>query len=63
MPTELDSFKLLSGKPKIDVKMSERGTEREQAFFPECGSPIYSASPGEGPKVHSIRLGAVSQRD
>ena len=61
--TEFGSFKLLSGKPKIYVKMSERGTEREQAFCPECGSPIYSVSPGEGPKVHSIRLGTVSQRD
>lgn len=61
--TEEGSFRLLTGTLKVYVKVSESGTRREQTFCPECGSPIYSASVGDGPKVHSVRLGTVRQRD
>jgi hypothetical protein len=30
---------------------------------PECGTPIYSTTLGEGPKVHAIRVGTARQRD
>jgi hypothetical protein len=58
-----DTFKLLSGKPKIYVKTGESGTKRPQSFCPECGTPIYSSTTGEGPKVHVIRVGTARQRD
>jgi hypothetical protein len=58
-----DSFKLRSGELKIYVKTGESGTERPQSFCPKCGTPIYSTTLGEGPKVHSIRLGTVHQRE
>src|SRR5215472_3856904 len=58
-----DTFKLLSGELKIYVKTGESGTKRAQAFCPECGTPIYSSTAGEGPKVHSIRVGTARQRD
>lgn len=61
--TERGSFRLLSGTPTIYVKVSENGSEREQAFCPECGSPLYSASPGEEPRIHCLRVGTVRQRD
>jgi len=61
--TQEGSFKLLSGELKIYVKRGDSGTERQQAFCPECGSPIYSTTVGEGSKVHSIRLGTVRQRN
>ena len=61
--TQEGSFKLRSGELKIYVKTGESGTKRPQAFCPECGTPIYSTTTGEGPKVHSIRLGTVRQRD
>lgn len=61
--TEEGSFRLRSGALKIYVKRGESGTERPQAFCPECGTPVYSSTVGEGPKVHSIRLGTVRQRD
>jgi len=61
--TQQDSFKLRSGELQIYVKRGESGTERPQAFCPKCGTPIYSTTVGEGPKVHSIRLGTVRQRD
>ena len=57
------SFKLRSGELKIYVKKGESGSERPQAFCPKCGTPIYATAVGEGPTVHSIRLGTVRQRD
>jgi hypothetical protein len=57
------TFVLRSGTPKLYVKTAESGAGREQAFCPECGSPIYSTSVGDGPKIHGIRVGTISQRD
>jgi len=61
--TRENTFKLLSGEPKIYVKTGESGTSRPQSFCPQCGTPIYSSILGEGPKVHAIRVGTVRQRD
>ena len=58
-----DAFLILSGVPKIYVKTGSSGAKREQSFCPECGSPFYSTSLGDGPKVYNIRLGTVRQRD
>lgn len=58
-----DTFKLLSGKLKIYDEGGESGTKRSQSFCPECGAPIYSSTVGEGPKIHSIRVGTARQRD
>lgn len=61
--TREGTFKLLSGELKIYVKTGESGTKRPQSFCPNCGTPIYSTTVGEGPKVHSIRVGTARQRD
>lgn len=57
------TFKLLSGDLKIYVKTSESGSRRPQSFCPECGTPIYSTTVEDGPKVHIIRVGTIRQRD
>jgi hypothetical protein len=59
--TAPDRLRLLSGTPKTYVKTAESGALRSQAFCPECGSPIYSAAEGSGPKVYSIRVGTSRQ--
>ena len=61
--TALGGFKLCSGELKIYVKTGESGARRQQSFCPQCGTPIYSAADHDGPRVHSIRLGTVRQRD
>ena len=61
--TKEGTFKLLSGEPKVYVKIADSGAERAQAFCPECGSPIYAAAPGADAKVHAIRVGTARQRD
>jgi hypothetical protein len=60
--TREGSFRLLSGRPKIYVKTGESGARRQQAFCPDCGSPIYSARADGEVKVHAIRVGTVRQR-
>ena len=55
-----DNF-TLSGHPKVYVKIAESGAKRAQAFCPECGSPIYATSVGDGPKVYNVRVGTARQ--
>ncbi len=61
--TREGSFKLRSGAVKTYVKTAESGNKRSQCFCPECGTPIYASTLGEGPKVHAIRVGTARQRD
>ncbi len=63
VPAPEETFRFLTGAPKIYVKTGDSGAERPQAFCPNCGSPIYATSAGEGPKIFGIRLGTVRQRD
>ena len=63
LPTREGSFRLRSGELKIYVKTAESGTARPQSFCPNCGTPIYSTTVGEDPKVYVLRLGTVRQRD
>jgi hypothetical protein len=60
--TRKGSFKIRSGQLKIYVKMGDSGTQRPQAFCPECGTPIYSTIIGEEPKIYCVRVGTVRQR-
>jgi len=61
--TREDAFRLLSGELTIYVKTAESGNKRPQSFCPECGTPIYATAVGGGPKVYSIRVGSIRQRD
>jgi hypothetical protein len=65
IPVPGHAFRLLSGEPTIYVKTTaESGNPRAQVFCPKCGSPIYSTTPGEGPKPsYMVRVGILKQRD
>ncbi len=56
------SFKLLGGEPRTYIKTADSGNRRALTFCPECGSPIYATSIGEGPKKLGIRVGTIRQR-
>ena len=60
--TNEGTFRLLSGEPKVYVKVGDSGNKREQTFCPDCGSPIYSATVEDGAKVVSLRVGTLRQR-
>jgi hypothetical protein len=58
------TFKIV-GWPSLYLKTTaDSGNPRVQAFRPQCGSPIYSTTPGEGPQEwYVVRVGILRQRD
>ncbi len=63
LPVPDSDFRLLTGTPRVYVKIGDSGARREQTFCEHCGSPIYATAVGDGPKVLNLRLGTVRQRD
>ena len=63
IPVSGENFRM-TGKPSIYVKTTaDSGNPRVQAFCPTCASPIYSTSPGDGPKEsYMVRVGTLAQR-
>ncbi len=62
-PCPESQFDLLKGKPKIYIKTAESGRRRQQAFCPQCGSPIYATSDEPaGNRSLGIRVGILDQR-
>lgn len=55
----------ISGKPATYVKTTaESGRPRVQAFCGNCGTPVYSTSPGEGVQPsYVLRVSFLRQRD
>ena len=65
VPVDGKTFKMISGEPSIYIKTTaESGTPRAQTFCPKCGTPLYSTSPGPGPKAaYMVRIGILRERD
>lgn len=56
------TFALKSGTPRIYIKTAESGNKRAHAFCPECGTPIYAASPEPNPSSYGLRVGGINER-
>jgi len=52
-------FRILSGTPKGYTKRADSGNELTRYFCPECGSPIYTASP-EHPEHVYLKAGTLN---
>src|SRR5262249_35175698 len=51
VPVDGKTFKMIAGEPATYIKTTaESGNPRVQTFCPKCGTPLYSTSPGPGPK-------------
>jgi hypothetical protein len=61
IPAAGDSFRLLSGSPKLYIKTADSGNQRAQAFCAECGTGLYSTSP-VNPTSYVLRVGVIEQR-
>jgi len=57
-----DTLTLLTGKPSNYSKIGTSGAERVLSFCSRCGTNVFSTTVGDGPKVHSIRVGTIHQR-
>ena len=55
----------MTGHPTNYVKTTAKsGNPRVQAFCPQCGSSIYSTTPGDGVQAsYMVRVGILRQRD
>jgi hypothetical protein len=53
---------LLSGNPRRYIKTADSGAKRVHAFCETCGAPVYSCDP-ENPKIYSLRVGALNERE
>jgi len=55
----------MTGQPTIFVKKTaDSGNPRVQTFCGQCGSPIYSTTPGDGVQPsYMVRVGILRQRD
>ncbi len=56
------TFVLKSGTPRIYTKTAESGNKRTHAFCPDCGAPIYAATPAPTPLTVGLRVGGIDQR-
>jgi len=65
VPVDGKTFRMIAGEPTIYIKTTaESGTPRAQTFCPKCGTPLYSTSPGPGPKAaYMVRIGILRERD
>jgi hypothetical protein len=65
VPVAGGNFKMLTGTPAIYIKTTaESGNPRAQAFCGTCGTPIYSTTPGDGPKPsYMVRVGILRERE
>lgn len=60
--TPAAEFALLTGTPRIYIKIAESGNKRAHAFCPNCGTPIYATDPHQ-PRTYGIRVGTLKQRN
>ena len=56
-----ETFRMLSGEPKIYIKTAESGARRAHSFCADCGAPVYSSDVTR-PKFYSLRVGCLDQR-
>lgn len=61
--TAPDALTFTKGAPTVYEKLADSGRKRQQSFCPTCGTPIYSAPVGDGPKDYGIRVGTIHGRE
>jgi hypothetical protein len=55
------SFVVLSGEPRVYVKIADSGARRAHGFCGDCGSAIYATS-ADSEAPYSLRIGVLAQR-
>jgi hypothetical protein len=56
------NFRLLTGLPKVYVKIADSGARRRHAFCANCGTPVSASADSESPPLYSLRVGCLRQR-
>jgi len=61
VPTEKNTFRLLTGEPRIYVKTAESGNRRAHGFCADCGTPLFSTTETNR-ESYGLRVGSIRQR-
>ena len=61
VPSLKNTFRLLSGEPKIYIKTAESGNRRAHGFCPNCGTPLFATNEVNR-EIYGLRVGAIKQR-
>ena len=61
VPTERNTFRLLTGEPRIYDKTADSDNRRAHVFCADCGTPLFST--GEtNRESYGLRVGSIRQR-
>ncbi len=61
VPASPELFRLVSGEPRIYMKVADSGSRRGHAFCGDCGAPVYRQPTDNNPN-YSLRIGGLDQR-
>lgn len=61
VPTLKNTFRLISGEPKLYIKTAESGNRRAQGFCPNCGTSLFATNEVNR-EVYGLRVGSIKQR-
>ena len=61
VPTLKNTFRLVSGEPKIYIKTAESGNKRAHGFCPNCGTPLFATNEVNR-EIYGLRVGSIKQR-
>ena len=62
VPAKAENFTLLSGEPKVFLKLAESGNRRAHSFCGNCGSPLFATSADDKPSLYMLRVGTLAER-
>jgi hypothetical protein len=57
-----ETFKLLTGRPKVYVRTADSGNRRRHAFCPNCGAPVSASADSDSPPLYGLRVGCLAQK-
>lgn len=61
VPTEKNTFRLLTGEPRLYVKTADSGNRRVHGFCADCGTPLFSTGEADR-ESYGLRIGSIRQR-
>jgi hypothetical protein len=62
VPAPAATFRLLTGQPKVYVKVADSGARRRHAFCPDCGTPVSASADDDSPPTYMLRVGCLEER-
>lgn len=62
VPASAETFRLLTGHPKVYIKTADSGAKRRHSFCPNCGAPVAASADVDNPPSYSLRVGCLAQK-